>query len=90
MNPGLIAASSFAQVMLSGILNYHVVAGQMDAAVLTKAIADGGGKASLKTVAGGNLTAMAAMGGVTITDEKAAQPSHDCRCVPVQRRDSRG
>ena len=74
MNPGLSAASSFAQVMLSGILNYHVVAGKMDAAVLTKAIADGGGKASLKTVASGNLTAMAAMGGVTITDEKAAQP----------------
>ena len=70
MNPGLIAASSFAQVMLSGILNYHVVAGQMDAAALTKAIADGSGKASLKTVAGGNLTAMAAMGGVTVTDEK--------------------
>ena len=56
--------------MLSGILTYHVVAGRMDAAALTKAIADGGGKATLKTVAGGNLTAMAAMGGVTITDEK--------------------
>ena len=56
--------------MLSGILTYHVVAGKMDGAALTKAIADGGGKATLKTVAGGNLTAMAAMGGVTITDEK--------------------
>ena len=55
---------------LSSILTYHVVAGKMDAASLTKAIADGGGKATLKTVAGGNLTAMAAMGGVTITDEK--------------------
>ena len=55
--------------MLSGILTYHVVAGKMDAAALTKAIADGKGKAMLKTVAGGNLTAMAANGGVTITDE---------------------
>ena len=56
--------------MLSGILTYHVGAGKVDAAALTKAIADGGGKATLKTVAGGNLTAMAGMGGVTITDEK--------------------
>jgi uncharacterized surface protein with fasciclin (FAS1) repeats len=56
--------------MLSGILTYHVVAGKMDAAALTKAIAAGNGKATLKTVAGGNLTATSAMGGVTITDEK--------------------
>jgi uncharacterized surface protein with fasciclin (FAS1) repeats len=56
--------------MLTGILTYHVVAGKMDAAALTKAIADGGGKATLKTVAGGNLTAKAAMGGITLTDEK--------------------
>ena len=56
--------------MLTGILTYHVVSGKMDAAALTKAIADGGGKATLKTVAGGNLTAMASNGGVTITDEK--------------------
>ena len=56
--------------MLTGILTYHVVSGKMDAAALTKAIAAGGGKATLKTVAGGNLTAMAAGGGVTITDEK--------------------
>ncbi len=58
------------KAMLTGILTYHVVAGKMDAASLTKAIRDGGGKAMLKTVAGGNLTAMAAGGGVTITDEK--------------------
>ncbi|WP_309683616.1 fasciclin domain-containing protein [Polaromonas sp.] len=56
--------------MLTGILTYHVVAGKMDAAMLTKAIADGGGKAMLKTVAGGNLTATSAMGGVMIADEK--------------------
>jgi len=58
------------KAMLSGILTYHVVAGKMDAAALTKAIAAGNGKATLKTVAGGNLTATSAMGGVTITDEK--------------------
>ena len=58
--------------MLSGILTYHVVAGKMDAAALSQAIADGKGKAMLKTVAGGNLTAMATGGGVTITDEKGA------------------
>ncbi len=56
--------------MLSGILTYHVVAGKMDAAMLAKAIADGKGKATLKTVAGGSLTATAAGGGVTLTDEK--------------------
>jgi uncharacterized surface protein with fasciclin (FAS1) repeats len=58
------------KAMLSGILTYHVVAGKMDAAGLTKAIKAGGGSASLKTVAGGTLIAKAAMGGVTITDEK--------------------
>jgi len=56
--------------MLGGILTYHVVAGKMDATALTKAISDGNGKATLKTVSGGTLTAMAANGGVTITDEK--------------------
>jgi uncharacterized surface protein with fasciclin (FAS1) repeats len=55
---------------LTGVLTYHVVAGKMDAAMLMKAIADGGGKATLKTVAGGSLTAMAAGGGITLMDEK--------------------
>ena len=56
--------------MLTGILTYHVVAGKMDAAALTKAVMDGNGKAMLKTVAGGTLTATAANGGMMITDEK--------------------
>ncbi len=55
--------------MLTGILTYHVVAGKMDAAALTKAIADGKGSASLKTVAGGTLTAKAMGGKVLVTDE---------------------
>ena len=58
------------KAMLSGILTYHVVAGKMDAAALTKAIAAGKGKAMLKTVAGGNLTAMASGGKVMLMDEK--------------------
>ena len=56
--------------MLNGILTYHVVAGKMDAAALTKAIAEGKGSASLKTVAGGTLTAKASGGKVMVTDEK--------------------
>ena len=58
------------KAMLSGILTYHVVAGKMDAAALSKAIAAGKGKATLKTVAGGNLTATAMGGNVMVTDEK--------------------
>ncbi|MEO7253228.1 MAG: fasciclin domain-containing protein [Casimicrobium sp.] len=55
---------------LTGILTYHVVAGKMDAAALSKAIADGHGKAMIKTVAGGTLTAMKSGTGITVTDEK--------------------
>lgn len=58
------------KAMLSGILTYHVVAGKMDAAALTKAIAEGKGKATLKTVAGGKLTVTAMGGKVMVTDEK--------------------
>ena len=55
---------------LTGILTYHVVAGKVDAAALSKAIADGKGKAMIKTVAGGTLTAMKSSTGITVTDEK--------------------
>ena len=54
---------------LTKVLTYHVVAGKMDAAMLKKAVMDGGGKAVLKTVSGGTLTAQAAGSGVTVTDE---------------------
>ncbi len=54
---------------LTKVLTYHVVAGKMDAAALTKAIMAGGGKAMLKTVSGGTLTAMSSGGKVTIMDE---------------------
>ncbi len=56
---------------LTKVLTYHVVAGKMDAAMLKKAVADGGGKAMLKTVSGGTLTAMAAGSGVSVMDESS-------------------
>ncbi len=56
---------------LTGILTYHVVAGKYDAKKLMKLIKQGGGSATLKTVAGGTLTArMSGMRGVSLTDEK--------------------
>jgi uncharacterized surface protein with fasciclin (FAS1) repeats len=54
---------------LTKVLTYHVVSGTMDAAALTKAIMAGGGKATLKTVSGGTLTAMVSGGAVMVSDE---------------------
>ena len=54
---------------LTKVLTYHVVAGKMDAATLSKAIMAGGGKATLKTVSGGTLTAMSSGGVVMVMDE---------------------
>ena len=54
---------------LTKVLTYHVVAGKMDAAALSKAILAGGGKATLKTVSGGTLTAMSSGGKVMVMDE---------------------
>ncbi|MES2887346.1 MAG: fasciclin domain-containing protein [Pseudomonadota bacterium] len=54
---------------LTKVLTYHVVAGKMDAASLTKAITAGKGKAMLKTVSGGTLTATATAGKVMVMDE---------------------
>jgi uncharacterized surface protein with fasciclin (FAS1) repeats len=58
------------KAMLSGILTYHVVPGKVDAKSLVKMIEDGKGSASLKTVAGGTLTAKSSGGKVMVTDEK--------------------
>ncbi len=55
---------------LTKVLTYHVVSGKMDAATLMAAIKAGGGKAMLKTVAGGSLSASMSGGHVMITDEK--------------------
>ena len=55
---------------LTKILTYHVVAGRMTAADLMKAIKAGGGKATLKTVQGENLTAMLKGKTIELKDEK--------------------
>ena len=54
---------------LTGVLTYHVVPGQVDAAALTQQIEEGGGSATLTTVQGGTLTASIVDGSVTLTDE---------------------
>ncbi len=54
---------------LTKVLTYHVVAGKMDAADLAKAIKAGGGKATLKTVAGGTLTASMKGKNIMLSDE---------------------
>lgn len=58
---------------LSGILTYHVVAGKQDAASIVKAIEAGKGKATFKTVAGGNLTASLDGTKVVLTDESGGK-----------------
>jgi uncharacterized surface protein with fasciclin (FAS1) repeats len=52
------------------ILTYHVVAGKVSSKDLMKRIKAGNGKAELKTVAGGTLTATASGGKIMLTDEK--------------------
>ena len=52
------------------ILTYHVVPGRVTSKELMKMIKSGGGKATLKTVQGGTLTATASMGKIMLTDEK--------------------
>ena len=59
--------------MLTGILTYHVVPGKHDAASITKAIEEGKGKATFKTVAGGTLTATLEGKDVILTDEKGGK-----------------
>ena len=56
---------------LTKILTYHVVAGKFDSKKLMQLIKKGGGRATLRTVSGGTLTAsMNGMNGITLTDEK--------------------
>jgi uncharacterized surface protein with fasciclin (FAS1) repeats len=52
------------------ILTYHVVAGKISSHELMSMIKKGGGKATLKTVSGGMLTASLQDGKVILTDEK--------------------
>jgi uncharacterized surface protein with fasciclin (FAS1) repeats len=55
---------------LAKILTYHVVAGNLDATAVLKAIKDGNGSVNLKAVSGGTLTASIKGGKVILTDEK--------------------
>ena len=55
---------------LSGILTYHVVAGNLDAAAVVAAIKAGKGKAVLTTVNGAKLTASMKEDKVILTDSK--------------------
>jgi uncharacterized surface protein with fasciclin (FAS1) repeats len=56
--------------MLMKILTYHVVAGRLSTADIQKMIKAGNGKAELKTVGGGTLTATNEGGKVMLQDEK--------------------
>lgn len=67
---GLLKPES--KATLAKILTYHVVAGNVDAAAVIKAIEMGGGKASLTTVSGGKLVASLDAGKVKLTDETGA------------------
>jgi uncharacterized surface protein with fasciclin (FAS1) repeats len=55
---------------LAKVLKYHVVAGKVSSKQLIGMIKSGGGKAELKTVAGGTITATLSGGKVILTDEK--------------------
>ena len=57
------------KAQLTKVLTYHVVPGKLDSAALASQISAGGGKATLKTVAGGTLTASGSGKNITVTDE---------------------
>lgn len=56
--------------LLTKILTYHVVAGNMDSKAIAKAIKKGNGKAEFTTVAGGKLWAWMQGDTLVLTDEK--------------------
>jgi uncharacterized surface protein with fasciclin (FAS1) repeats len=55
---------------LTAVLTYHVVAQRLNAAALQRLIKQGGGKATLKTVQGAQLTATQSGDTITVTDAK--------------------
>ena len=57
------------KAQLTKVLTYHVVAGRMDSAALTKAIDAGGGKAMLTEVSGGTLTVTKSGTMIMLSDE---------------------
>lgn len=58
---------------LTKILTYHVVAGKVTAADVVALIKKGGGKAAIKTVQGGTLTASLQGKNVVLTDAKGGK-----------------
>jgi uncharacterized surface protein with fasciclin (FAS1) repeats len=68
---GLLKAE--AKSALAGVLSYHVVAGNLDAAAIIEAISAGGGRAVLKTVNGTELTGSLDGANVTLTDAKGGK-----------------
>lgn len=58
---------------LTGVLTYHVVAGNIDAAAVIKAIKDGKGKATLTTLNGGTITASLKGDKVILTNSKGLE-----------------
>jgi uncharacterized surface protein with fasciclin (FAS1) repeats len=59
--------------MLTNILTYHVLAGRFDSNAIAKKIKAGNGKAWLKAVNGGTLTAWMEGNSIVISDEKGGQ-----------------
>lgn len=62
-----------AKADLAGILTYHVVAGNLDAAAVVAAINNGKGKVEVATVNGGTLTASLEGDKVILTDSKGGK-----------------
>jgi uncharacterized surface protein with fasciclin (FAS1) repeats len=58
---------------LVAVLTYHVVPGDLSAAELAAKIKEGGGRATLKTVQGGSLTATRSGKRIMITDAKGGK-----------------
>jgi len=61
------------KAMLTAVLTYHVVAGNLMAADVLKAIEAGGGKATVTTVMGAQLTASIEGGKVILTDGRGGK-----------------
>ena len=58
---------------IAAVLTYHVLAGKFDSDAIAKRIKAGHGKAWLKTVSGGTLTAWMDGSTLVLTDEKGGQ-----------------
>jgi len=61
------------KALLTKVLTYHVLAGNLDSAAIGRKITAGGGKAMLKTVEGENLTATMAGERLVLIDAKGGK-----------------